>query len=74
MESKDAGKPAAILEFKVFDTLDEESSLEDTAENALRQNEEKQYDVNLLARDIPAENIRKYGFAFRRKECLIRKK
>ena len=51
-----------------------ESSLEDTAENALRQIEEKQYDAALLARGVPAENIRKYGFAFRGKECLIRKK
>ncbi|MBR1710276.1 MAG: AAA family ATPase [Clostridia bacterium] len=73
MEPKEKGKPAAILEFKVFDTLDDEKGLEDTVENALRQIEKKKYEIDLLNRGIPKENILRYGFAFRGKECLIRK-
>ena len=62
-----------IMEFKVFDTLDDETALEDTAANALKQIEEKKYDTELLARGIPADRILKYGLAFRGKDCLIRK-
>ena len=72
LEPKDPDDPAAILEFKVFDTEDDEKGLEDTAANALRQIEEKKYETDLLSRGIPAENIRKYGLAFRGKDCLIR--
>ena len=39
--------------------------------SALKQIEEKQYEVDLIARGIPKENIYKYGFAFRGKEVLI---
>jgi len=73
MEPKEAGKPAVIMEFKVLNARRGEKTLEDTAENALRQIGEKQYEAGLLGRGIPAKNIRKYGFAFRGKECLIRK-
>ena len=73
MEPKDNARTAVIMEFKVFDTLDDENGLEDTAANALKQIEEKKYDTDLLARGIPTERILKYGFAFKGRECLIRK-
>ena len=73
MEPKDPAKPAVIMEFKVLDAEDGESTLEDTAANALKQTEEKKYDTDLLSRGIPKENILKYGFAFQGKSCLIRK-
>ena len=61
---------AIILEFKVLDE-DEESSLTDTVQAALKQIEEKHYDAYLIEKGIPEDHIRKYGFAFRGKEVLI---
>ena len=61
---------AIILEFKVFDSYDE-STLEDTAQSALRQIEEKNYDAELIARGIEKDRIRHYGFAFEGKRVLI---
>ena len=65
--------PAVILEFKLFSSKRGEKSLEDTAANALKQIEKKKYETELLDQGIPAERILKYGFAFKGKECLIRK-
>ena len=61
---------AIILEFKVFDP-DEEETLRDTVQEALAQIERKQYAARLVARDIPKERIRSYGFAFQGKKVLI---
>lgn len=60
-----------ILEFKVHDPK-EESSMEETVQAALSQIEEKKYEQMLLAQGIGKEHIRRYGFAFRGKEVLIR--
>lgn len=73
MEPKDAKGVAVIMEFKVFDTEDDEKELADTAVNALKQIEEKRYDADLLQRGIPGTNILKYGFAFEGEKCRILK-
>ena len=67
---KNAEEDAIILEFKVFNSR-KETSLEDTVRSALIQIEEKNYAASLIARGIPAEHIRKYGFAFEGKKVLI---
>jgi hypothetical protein len=73
LEPKNKNDIAVIMEFKVYDKeYDNENDLSDTADNALAQIEEKQYAADLLAQGIPEENIRKYGFAFRGKKCLIK--
>lgn len=61
---------AYIIEFKVHKPL-KEKDLEETVANALSQIEEKQYEAELTARDFSPERIKKFGFAFKGKECLI---
>ncbi len=61
---------AIVLEFKVLDSESEET-LEDTAQSALKQIEEKNYDAELISRGISRERIRHYGFAFEGRKVLI---
>lgn len=59
-----------ILEFKVQDT-DDEKELSDTVKEALAQIDRQKYEVMLMEKGVPAEKIRKYGFAFSGKKVLI---
>ena len=72
LEPFDAGRKAFIFEFKVQDSDDGETTLEDTAQNALAQIKDRNYEAVLVSNGILRENIKMYGFAFRGKECLIK--
>ncbi len=71
IEPYDKTKKAFIFEFKVLDMDEDEKTLADTLANAHAQIEEKRYEAELLEAGFTSGQIRKYGFAFRGKECLI---
>ncbi|MDE6620318.1 MAG: ATP-binding protein [Lachnospiraceae bacterium] len=61
---------AYIIEFKVHKPS-KEKDLAQTVASAHSQIDEKLYDAKLIADGFSPEQIRKYGFAFKGKECLI---
>lgn len=72
LEPRNTENDAILLEFKVQD--ENEKELSDTVQEALRQIKEKNYQASLIAKGIPAERIREYGFAFCGKKVLIGRK
>ncbi len=69
LEPKKQSDDAIIIEFKVQE--EDEKELADTVQEALRQIEEKAYQASLTAKGVPADRIRRYGFAFCGKKVLI---
>jgi hypothetical protein len=67
LNKDDAG---IIMEFKVHDAEDE-NTLADTVDAALKQIEDKKYSQILIEHGVSPEHIRKYGFAFEGKKVLI---
>ena len=60
-----------IIEFKVREEDEGEKDLSATVLEALKQIEEKQYDIRLLERGVRPEEIVHYGFAFEGKKVRI---
>ena len=71
LEPRNQDGKAFIFEFKVLNPYEDEQTLADTLAAAHRQIEEKKYETELIARGFAPERIRKYGFAFQGKQCLI---
>ena len=70
LEPLDKSRIAYVIEFKVYKPKTEKN-LQETAQNALKQIAQKNYDAELIVNGVLKENIRHFGFAFKGKEVLI---
>ncbi|WP_026506096.1 AAA family ATPase [Butyrivibrio sp. NC3005] len=74
LQPKDINKDdGIIIEFKVLDIMDQEKTLEDAANSALKQIEDRKYREVLLSLGLPLDKIHCYGFAFSGKTALVKK-
>ncbi len=71
LEPLDKSGKAFIFEFKVLNPYEDERTLADALVHAHAQIEKMKYETELLAKGFGPEQIRKYGFAFQGKHCLI---
>lgn len=62
--------PAIIIEFKTFDPK-EEKTLDDTADRALTQIKEKNYDAEVISSGISRDRILHYGMGFSGKKVAV---
>ena len=63
LEPKEKSNSAYVIEFKVHDSEDEKD-LQETVNKALKQIEDKNYDVDLISKGVNRDRIFHYGFAF----------
>ncbi len=71
LEPFDRDGKAFIFEFKVLNACEEERTLEEALANAHAQIEGKRYEAELVSEGFAPDRVRKYGFVFQGKKCLI---
>ncbi|MCR4745503.1 MAG: ATP-binding protein [Lachnospiraceae bacterium] len=73
LRPKDKNNNAIIIEFKSKRRSEKDKSLEELADKALKQIEDKKYEQELLSAGYPEDKIKKLAFVFEGKELLIKK-
>ncbi len=72
LRPKDKANDAIIIEFKSKRRSEKGKTLEELARMALKQIEDKKYEMELIEAGYEKEKIRKYAFVFEGKELLIK--
>ena len=72
LRPKNIGDNAIIIEFKSRRRSENTKTLEELADMALKQIEEKKYENELIEAGYSKEYIKKYAFVFAGKELLIK--
>ena len=73
LRPKDKNNNAIIIEFKSKRRSEKDKSLEELADKALKQIEDKKYEQELVSAGYPEDKIKKLAFVFEGKELLIKK-